>query len=102
MYDRIAEIRPQLADLCRRHHVRRLAIFGSAIRPDFDPARSDIDLLVDFQPMPIESYFDNKAALLRALSRLFGRNVDLLARSSIRNPYLLREVEATDEQLYAA
>ena len=44
----IALHREELRDLCRRFHVRRLEVFGSAARGDFDPARSDIDFLVEF------------------------------------------------------
>jgi hypothetical protein len=43
--------RAQLAQLCREHHVRRLEVFGSAARADFDPASSDLDFLVEFEPM---------------------------------------------------
>ena len=50
---------PEIAELCRAHHVRRLAVFGSAVREDFDPARSDIDLLVEFEPVESGAYFDN-------------------------------------------
>jgi uncharacterized protein len=92
----------EIAALCRTHHVRRLAIFGSAIREDFDPARSDVDVLVDFEEMPIEIYGENKHALRRALELAFDRNVDLLTWKYIRNPYFLREVESSHELLYAA
>jgi uncharacterized protein len=92
----------QIDEVCRAHHVRRLAVFGSALRPDFDPARSDVDLLVEFEPIGVDLYFDNKYALRSSLRNMFDRRVDLLTWNSIRNPYLLREVETTHELLYAA
>ena len=92
----------QIEELCRAHHVRRLAVFGSAVRDDFDPARSDVDLLVEFQPISVQQYFDNKYDLRNSLRTVFDRKVDLLTWNSIRNPYLLREVETTHELLYAA
>lgn len=49
---RIEQKREQLADLGRRHHVRRLALFGSALRDDFDPQHSHLDFLVEFDPLP--------------------------------------------------
>lgn len=52
MKRRIEEERDQLAKLCRQHGVRRLALFGSALGEDFDPERSDLDFLVEFQPLP--------------------------------------------------
>jgi|GEM_PF-6928641 len=58
--------------------------------------------LVEFDEIPIEQYFDNKTALWDELTAKFGRKVDLLTWKSIKNPYLLREVENTQEMLYAA
>jgi uncharacterized protein len=102
MQDFILAKREEIAELCRQHHVRRLAVFGSATRDDFDPARSDVDVLVEFDEMPIEQYSDNKWSLWDELTAKFGRKVDLLTWKSIKNPYLLREVENTQEMLYAA
>jgi predicted nucleotidyltransferase len=101
MQEFLIKSREQIAELCRLHHVRRLAVFGSAVRDDFDPARSDVDLLVEFEPIDLQEYFDNKSGLRESLSTIFARNVDLLTWKSIRNPYFLREVEATRELLYA-
>ncbi len=102
MQELIAAKRTEIAEVCRAHHVRRLAVFGSALRPDFDPARSDVDLLVEFEPIGVDLYFDNKYDLRDSLRTVFARKVDLLTWNSIRNPYLRREVEATHELLYAA
>lgn len=64
----------QIAQLCRRHRVRRLSLFGSALRPDFGPT-SDVDLLVEFESgaTPGFAFF----ALQDEFSRLLGRTVDL-------------------------
>jgi predicted nucleotidyltransferase len=102
MQDFIAAKREQIAELCRTHHVKRLAVFGSAVRDDFDPARSDVDVLVEFDEMPIEIYSDNKWSLHDALVALFGRKIDLLTWKNIRNPYFLNELESSHEMLYAA
>ena len=102
MQDFILAKREEIAELCRKHHVRRLSVFGSAARDDFDSAKSDVDVLVDFEDIGPDIYFDNKTALLEALQHIFGRRVDLLTSKSIRNAYLLREVETTREVLYAA
>jgi uncharacterized protein len=71
----ISSRRDELRELCRRFHVRRLDLFGSAAGEDFDPARSDLDFLVEFQPeaLAFDIYFDLK----EALEALFGRKVDL-------------------------
>jgi predicted nucleotidyltransferase len=67
---------PQLADFCRRHHIRRLSAFGSVLRDDFGP-ESDIDLLVEFQPGHSPGW--EIVDLEEELGRLFGgRRVDLV------------------------
>jgi predicted nucleotidyltransferase len=66
----------RIAAFCRDRHIRRLAIFGSALRPDFHP-ESDIDLLVEFDPSHVPGLF-GIAKMERELSSLFGgRKIDL-------------------------
>jgi uncharacterized protein len=88
--------------LCRRFHVRRLDVFGSAAREDFEPGRSDLDFLVEFDDFPnlntFEAYFDFR----RHLSDLLGCPVDLAMPSAIRNPYVKASVEADRKPVYAA
>ena len=94
--------REEIAELCRTHHVRRLAVFGSAARDDFDPERSDVDFLVDFEPVDDRRYFRNKMDLIKGLSEVSGHPVDLIVTRWVSNPYLQREIESTQELLYAA
>jgi hypothetical protein len=102
MHAIVEERLPQLRELCRRHHVARLALFGSAVGGRFDPVRSDLDFVVEYLPvreaMTMSAYFDFK----EALERLFGREVDLVERAAVRNPYFREELEETQVQLYAA
>jgi hypothetical protein len=74
------EIPPKekLADFCKRWQITQLAIFGSAIRSDFDPNGSDIDLLVRFSPGSRWSLFD-LAEMEAELTKMFGRSVDLVS-----------------------
>jgi predicted nucleotidyltransferase len=102
MQEFIASNREAIAELCRTHHVKRLAVFGSAARDDFDPARSDIDLLVEFVPLSSESYSQNFFSLEQEMARLFGRDVDLIVASSLKNPFIIRRMREHQEQLYAA
>lgn len=94
--------REALEALCRQHHVRRLALFGSATRSDFDPDRSDVDFLVEFEDMAPGDYADAYFGLLEGLEALFGRSIDLLTTPSVTNPYLREGIEATRIELYAA
>jgi predicted nucleotidyltransferase len=68
--------RTRLADLCRRHHIRRLALFGSVLRDDFGP-QSDIDVLIEFEPGHTPGW--EIVDVADDLSALFGgRRVDLV------------------------
>jgi uncharacterized protein len=78
----IADKLDALADICRRHGVTRLEIFGSAARGDFDPARSDADFLVTFQPA-VRSDIGALDDLKESLEELLGRPVDLVERETI-------------------
>jgi predicted nucleotidyltransferase len=102
MQDFITAKREEIAALCRKHHVRRLSIFDSAARDDFDAAKSDVDIIVDFEDIEPKLYFDNKSELIDELVSLFGRKIDLLTWKSVRNPYLLHEIESSQELFYAA
>jgi len=91
-----------VAVLCRRYTVRRLALFGSATRPDFDPGRSDLDFLVDFERLSPLAHADAYFGLLAALEALFDRPVDLVESAALRNPYRRQEIAATEVVLHAA
>ena len=67
--------RDRIAEFCRRHHIRKLALFGSVLRDDFRPD-SDLDVLVEFEPDQ-EPGFMRLARMERELSEVFGRQVDL-------------------------
>ena len=94
--------REQIESLCRRYGVRRLAAFGSILRPDFDPARSGADFLVEFDPVPAADRMRNYFALRAALGALLGRPVDLVEDGAIRNPYILKNLAEQQQVLYAA
>jgi uncharacterized protein len=98
----IDDHRAALEELCRRYRVRSLFLFGSAARDDFDPRRSDVDLLVEFEVFPSGGYADAYFGLSEALEELFGRDVDLVALSAVRNPYMKADIERTRTLLYAA
>jgi predicted nucleotidyltransferase len=94
--------RAELAELCRRFQVRRLEVFGSATRDNFDPARSDVDFLVEFEPESPLRGLDQYFGLKEGLETLFDRQVDLVEAGVVKNPYLLAGIERSRETLYAA
>ncbi|MCK5174006.1 MAG: nucleotidyltransferase domain-containing protein [Planctomycetes bacterium] len=87
----------KISDFCRRHHVRRLCVFGSALRDDFD-ADSDIDILVEFREgsVPGFAFFGMEAEL----SELIGRKVDLNTPNFLSR-YFRDEVMQNAEVQYA-
>ncbi len=92
--------REAIAELCRRHGVTRLAVFGSAVSGDFDAERSDVDFLVEFAGA--ENGFTAYFALKEDLETLLSRPVDLVMPGALENPYFAASVRATAEDLYAA
>jgi len=93
----------ELADACRRHGVARIEIFGSAMRiADFDPARSDVDFLVDFAPRTTRDPYLKFEAELEAI---LGRRVDLLDRKALvasRNHIRRHSILSHTETIYVA
>lgn len=88
---------------CRNYAVRRLKLFGSATRTDFDPETSDLDFLVEFdEPPPGLRLGAQFFGLKEALEALFQRPIDLLEEPAIENSRLLRSAQAGAVILYAA
>ncbi len=103
MLHQIAEHRGEIAILCRRFHVRRLDLFGSAARDDFDPVASDFDFLVEFdRDHPDALSFQTYLGLKEGLEALFGRPVDLVEPGAIRNPYLMESIQRSREPVFEA
>lgn len=102
MIAELVQHRDKVHALCEKHRVQRLEVFGSAAGDGFDPARSDIDLVVTFEPMPAEDVSDHYFELKEDLEDLFRRSVDLLTPASIRNRFLKMTIDATRQVLYAA
>ena len=98
----IEDNRRELERICRLRQVRRIELFGSATRPDFNPASSDLDFLVTFEELPVNSYADAYFGLLEDLQELFKRPVDLVVESAIQNPYFRQSVDSTRTLVYAA
>jgi len=86
--------------LCEDHKVKKLFAFGSGATSQFDPVKSDFDLLVE---LDITDPIEKGEALLSLWDKFelfFNRKIDLLTSNSLRNPYLKREVESTKKLIY--
>ncbi|MBN2212204.1 MAG: nucleotidyltransferase domain-containing protein [Sedimentisphaerales bacterium] len=95
--------RSKLDGLCRRFHVAKLELFGSATDPQrFDTQKSDLDFLVEFQYLPPGEYAESYFGLLEGLGQLFQRNIDLLMPNAIQNQYLRDQINRERILIYAA
>lgn len=92
----------QIKDICQKHYVKELYVFGSASRNEMK-ADSDVDFIVKFSSeVAIEDYADLYFDLAEDLEKLFNKNVDLLTDKPIRNIYLKRSIEETKQIVYNA
>lgn len=90
-----------IIDLCRRHKVKSLAVFGSILTDRFND-QSDVDLLVDFEQIDPNKfdYVTNFFDLQDSLESLLKRKVDLVVGSALRNKYFIRNVNRTKQVIY--
>ena len=93
----------KIYELCRKYKVKTLSVFGSILTDRFND-ESDVDLLVNFLPYDPDSlefdYVINYIDLAEALESLFGRKVDLVVESGLRNPYFIANVNRTKQLIY--
>ena len=89
-----------IAEFCLKWSIREFSIFGSALRDDFRPD-SDVDVLVSFAADAQWSLFDI-VQMQDELKAIFGREVDLVEKEALRNPFRRRAILSGREVLYAA
>lgn len=100
MTDSIEIPHDRLADFCRRWGIAELALFGSVLRDDFGPD-SDVDVLVVFTagtPRGLEA----RERMDAELTEIFGRRVDVVEKTAVRNPFRRHEILRTHRVVYAA
>ncbi len=90
--------REAIADICGRHHIRRLALFGSVLRGDFTPA-SDVDVLAWFEPNHVPGFME-LVRIQNELSERIGRRVDLQTPNSLSR-HFREEVLGEAHEVYA-
>src|SRR3972149_3357069 len=98
----IDDKRDELVAVCRKFGVLRLDLFGSAAGGSFDPRRSDLYFLVEFCPPRRTNAFHQFSGFQFALEELFGRKIDLVDPTAMRNPYFIESVNRSRRPLYAA
>lgn len=91
--------RSLINSLCENHKVESLYLFGSATSKSFDE-NSDIDFLVKFRTINLETYFDNYLALKEKLKNIFKRDIDLVEEQTLKNPILIKSINKSKELIY--
>ena len=101
MINKIKNHRRELSELCKRLKIRRLEVFGSAATGEFEPDKSDVDFIVEFEDPEAEpGLLSRYITLSEELSKLLGTEVEIITPQSIRNPYFRRSVDRTRELVY--
>lgn len=98
----IEQKRGKIRDLCGELDVRELRLFGSALSDRFDPDRSDLDFVADFNQADAPGIADRFMALATGLESIFNRQADLITRPAIKNPVFRRIIEESSIPLYVA
>lgn len=88
-----------IKQLCSQHKVRRLYAFGSVLTDRFNES-SDIDFIVDFEPIDIVQYADNYYNLKFSLEDILKKPIDLLEEKAIKNPYFRQVVDNQRRLIY--
>ena len=103
MVSAIQQHQSKMVRLCKKYRVRKLEVFGSAATGEgFDPQSSDLDFLVEYQPLETDGYARAYFGLLEDLQKLFDRPVELVMTRAIRNKYFLRGIAASRTTIYAS
>ena len=91
----------RILDLCRKHKVKTLAVFGSILTDRFND-QSDVDLLVNFDTTDHENwdYVSNYFDFQEALEKVLGRKVDLVVEKGLKNKYFIQNVNRTKHLIY--
>lgn len=89
----------EIKKLCMQYKVKHLYAFGSVLTEKFN-AKSDIDFMVDFEPVELERYADNYYDLKFSLEKMLNRPIDLLEEQAVKNPYFKEAVDAKRQLIY--
>lgn len=91
-----------IEQLCKENRVDKLYVFGSVLTDKFNK-KSDLDFVVEFNnSIELLDYADNYFSFLFSLEDLFKREIDLVTKKSLRNPYFIKELDNTKQLIYGA
>jgi len=93
---------PEIIDLCKKHKVKSLYLFGSATDKKYFNDKSDVDFLYEYDKAKIKEleYADNYFDFLFSLQHILKRNIDLMPNEKLKNPYLLKQINSEKIKIY--
>jgi predicted nucleotidyltransferase len=92
----------EIAAACQQYGIERLFVFGSALREDFRPGESDIDLLVEFGPLEITKRFHVFLDAREAFRNIFQSDIDLVMKGAVKNKVIASEIDRAKKLVYGA
>lgn len=95
----LEKYRSDIGKLCKNHKVKKLYAFGSVLTDKFSPD-SDIDLIVDFDPIDVANYADNYFDFKFSLQDILNHPIDLLEEKAIKNPYFKQAITQKRQLVY--
>ena len=95
----IDDNKQKLIQLCIKHNVKELYLFGSILTKKFDK-NSDIDMLIQFSAIELKDYFDNYMNFKESVESLFKREIDLVENQAIKNPVFRKIVDREKQLIY--
>ncbi len=95
----LEEHKSDISELCAAHMVNRLYAFGSVLTDKFNN-ESDIDFVVDFNPIEVSVYADNYFDFKFSLQDILKRNIDLLEEKAIKNPFFKKAIHQQRQLVY--
>jgi len=97
--EQLSKYSSDIVNLCKRYNVKTLYAFGSVLTDNFNRS-SDVDLIVNFNDIPVEDYADNYFDFKFSLQDIFNRPIDLLEEQAIKNPYFRQRIDYHKQLIY--
>ena len=101
MIQLILDKKKEIERICMNHKVRSLSLTGSGYSGTWDPHASDIDFIIEFEPLTPVEHADYYFSLIEKLEHVLGCHVDLIEMAAVTNPYLRESFSSSQEPLYA-
>jgi len=101
MIQLILDKKQDIERICTKYKVRSLSLTGSAVLGTWVPHNSDIDFIIEFEPLNPEEHADFYFGIIEELEKILEYPIDLIEMAAVSNPYLRKSFSSSQEPLYA-